>query len=228
MSITNNFSRSNVLDTFKIDKNGIFLKSLHMKRTMRAVQLMSPVKSNGIELITDAYNFIEQKHRQDFAQRIRLVFNIDDYSYTFTVHSLEIVTEPIQLQIIGSLRQPSGLGMQNFKWEARPYWEKIMTLKNKSAADVISLNDFGNCVETSRFNLFFFDSEADLVFTPSLASGCIAGVFREWVLGNNNIELPGMGHKPLRETEIHFSEIGRYQLFVANSVRGALSAGLAT
>ena len=228
MSTTSNSNRSNVLDTFRIDKNGILLKSLHVTRTMQALQLMSPISGGYINLITDAYHIIEQKHQDNFAQRIRIVFNIDDYSYEYTAQPLEAIEEPVQLQIIENISQSSGRGAQNFKWESRPYWEKIMALKSKSADDVISFNELGNCVETSRFNLFFFDAKVDLVFTPSLSSGCIAGVFREWVLGRHNVELPKVGIKSLREMEIHFSEIGRYQLFVANSVRGVLPAGLAT
>ena len=87
-------------------------------------------------------------------------------------------------------------------------------------------NEKNELVETSRFNIFLFDKRNDIVFTPSLASGCINGVYRRFVFCQNFIQLPKLGKKKIQELCLTAEKIYDYQLFVANSVRGVLLAEL--
>ncbi len=227
MFATSNSSTAKVLDTFKVDSNGIYLKPFHIHRTQQAFALCGKGQESNLKKIQKIYDWIEQSYAMDLQQRMRIVFNNADLSYQINVQALEPIQQPVLLEVIHTIRQHSGRGLQNFKWEGRDYWEKIIHLKSTQAADVISLNELGNCVETSRYNLFFYEPASDLVYVPSLDSGCIAGVFRAWAISQRQIELPGLGLKSICESEVHVSKLNRFQLFVANSVRGVLSAGLA-
>lgn len=226
MSAISSTHSTNILDTFKLDQDGIFLKTFHLERTLAAINLV--IKDPNVAPVLETYDLIEKWHRDGLTQRVRIVFNSMDLSYEYSLHALESIAQPVLLDVIQTMHQPSGLGVQNYKWEKRDYWEKILMLKNSRAADIISLNELGNCVETSRHNLFFYDPQINSVVTPSLASGCISGVYRQWVLSTGGMNIPGLGFKSIRESEIHFTELAHYQLFVANSVRGVLPAGLAT
>lgn len=218
--------RPQVLDTFKLNRDGIYLKALHISRTLNALRSVGNYSAN--ELIVEIYETIEKNKTADFDQRIHLVISSEDLSHQFSAEPLTTMTEPVLLQVVHTLRQPSGRGQQNFKWQSRIYWNEILRAISTPATDAISLNEYDHMVETSRFNLFFFDPKKDLVYTPALASGCIAGVYREWVMSRGEIGLPNLGIKSIQESEIHFSEVNQFQLFLANSVRGVLSAGLAT
>ena len=124
------------------------------------------------------------------------------------------------------MKQPSGIGSKNFKWLERDFWDQINSLKAITADDVLTINEKMQVVETSRFNLFFYDPAEKVVMTPTLSSGCIHGVYRRWALGNKFITLPNLGAVSIFAKDILFSEIHRYQIFVANSVREVLSAEL--
>ena len=62
--------------------------------------------------------------------------------------------------------------------------------------------------------------------TPPLASGCINGVYRRFVMNEGFINLPHWGRTEIKEYSILANDLSKYQLFVANSVRGVLPAEL--
>lgn len=220
---TSNLSLS-ILDTFKINSSGIFLKEFHIQRTFNAFQRLG--KNPELQIIISAYEEIERFKSFTFDHLVRLVFDSNDNSYTFEVQKLTPLTEPIKLEVIPHVRQLSGLGLQNYKWESRPYWNKILKLMSANATDVLSLNEKDELVETSRFNLFLYDKNENLVFTPPLFSGCIQGTFREWLLQSGTMTLPQLGKKNVLEKSVYYSDLSQVQIFAANSVRGVLSCEL--
>ncbi len=213
-----------VLDTFKISANGIFLKEFHLERTLAAIRIYS--KNFTLKTLTEIYNKIENDFNQPTSCVGRLAFDTKKLATTFETQIFTETLEPVILEISKGLTRPSGVGKQNYKWLDRADWDQVLSLKSKEVHDVLTLNDLNNVIETSRFNLFFYSTAINQVFTPPLTSGCVAGTYRAWALQNEKISLPQLGAKSLHELDITIDQIKNYQLFVANSVRGVLSAKL--
>lgn len=217
-----NTTENAVLDTFKINSNGIFLKEIHIQRSLEALALRNKIFS--VHSVAILYDAIEKANLKKVTSLGRLVIDCSTLQSNFTVQLLPSITEPVRLEIIRSLKQTSGEGVQNYKWADRAFWNQLLSLKASLADDVLSVNEKDQVVETSRFNIFFYCSVKAVVFTPPLTSGCIHGTYRRWALQQGFIELPQLGSKPLYEKNIFREDIKTYQLFVANSVRGVLSA----
>ncbi len=217
---------SNILDTVRRDLSGLFLKPFHALRTYEAYQFLS--KIIDLKSLLIKYDEIEALlgSQLDQGPIFRIIFSPTDFTYRIEAAHNHPLPAVIPLQIISTITQPSGLGKQNFKWQERNYWDTLLAQKSKLAFDVISLNEKTELVETSRFNLFFFDKLSDEVKTPALRSGCINGVYRRFILQKGYIHLPGLGEKRVTESLLPADTINRYQLFVANSVREVLPAEL--
>ena len=215
-----------ILDTIKATNKGFTYKKLHALRTFEAYQMY--YKTFSLDQVLDTYNVMEKEVLKSFTTDlvVRSLFLKSELKYTFTTNDYVALKSAVKLQIIRELRQPSGLGRQNFKWNDRTYWNQVLKLKSTSTDDVISLNEKNQPVETSRFNLFFYDGSSNEVFTPSLSTGCVNGVFRRFAFQQGFVQLPEIGIKKLRETDIFIDTIKNYQLFVANSVRGLVPAEL--
>ncbi|OFZ30545.1 MAG: hypothetical protein A2622_09125 [Bdellovibrionales bacterium RIFCSPHIGHO2_01_FULL_40_29] len=223
MSNSTEFSE-NILDTFRITSTGVFLKPYHAQRTFEAYQhLQKGISYSQIVMIYDA---VESELLSKFSkdQIVRIVFKCD-FSYSFQMSDFEPLPEPIALHIRSDVRQTSGVGKQNYKWESRPFWDELLKHTRNNTFDVISVNEKNHLVETSRFNIYAYDAKEDLIFTPPLSSGCINGVYRRHAFSSGYFDC-SMGRKPLIERDLHLNEIKKFQLFVANSVRGVLSAAL--
>ena len=61
---------------------------------------------------------------------------------------------------------------------------------------------------------------------PYFQAGCINGVYRRYVIEDGSIMLPELGSKKIRVENILSYEIGKYQIFAANSVREIMKCRL--
>lgn len=209
-----------VLDTLLIRDGGIFLRRFHEERTLEALQFSGlPVKRPQVD---EVYSELEKKYKSAEGQIIRVVFEPAlPLRYTDESKVLEPLPVPLKLSAVAAA---GGDGSSRFKWESRQHWADLLLQKNPDADDVLAINANDELVETSRFNIFAYDKERDVVLTPPLSSGCINGVYRRFVFSEAAIELPQLGRKVPFEEPIRFSELKYYRLFVANSVRAVLPA----
>ncbi len=63
---------------------------------------------------------------------------------------------------------------------AIPYVLAGLEKKNRNLDDILLLDNLGNIAEGSSSNIFW--EKNDIIYTPSLTCGCIAGVGREYIL----------------------------------------------
>lgn len=216
-----------VLDTLKFKNEKIFLKEFHVQRSFEACQLV-----NARILLSEVLAIYDQLEKQFYkeaegAKMLRLVFNPQDLlNFEVSVVAKSILPDVVTLELMKKHTQPTGLGSQNFKWSHRDAWDQILKNKNPKADDVLCVNIKNEVTETARCNLFFYDLSRDLVLTPPLQAGCINGVYRRYVIHNGSIMLPDLGLKTIRVENIFSSEVEKYQIFAANSVREVLKASL--
>ncbi len=204
-----------IIDTFKITNKGIPLKKYHIQRSLEAFQALG-LPQNEFQLRA-MYQQIEDKNQ--FLQKemkARITFNTNDLKKSVCdISNIDSLPQPLTLELAQNYFQLSGLGLQNYKISKRDYWTTV--LSNSHCVDVIGINQ-DNCVtETSRFNLFLLKDNR--LYTPSLNSGCISGVYRRYLLDQGYFEL-GSEKIPLIEKDILASEIKKYEIYIGNSLRG--------
>ena len=225
--------KSDVLDNFIFIDERIYLKDFHIERSHEAYRRIFP--SVTADMIVVVYDKIEKdlRFKIDEHQMVRLIFSCEQMGRTtHEIVNKVLLADPVRLEILTSLKNPAGCGAQNYKWAQRELWNQLIELKGPEADDIIAINQLDQVTETSRFNLFFYCEEVDQVFTPTLNSGCVNGVFRRFAMSHKSIDLPQLGKKALVEKDISVAELQAsphiYTIFVANSARGVLNACLTT
>lgn len=231
-----------VLDTLKFKDGKIFLKKFHAERTYEA--LVFKKINISLEKINLFYDQIEEESSTHIKpqQILRISIPVTSQGKTFDYScnpvtalvkesQIEIIDLPYfpknpKLQIISSITLPSGHGEQNFKWTDREIWQELIARKNPDVDDVIGINCKNEITETSRCNIFCFDSKNNYVITPSLDSGCINGVYRRFVISQGTIILPKIGQKKVIEKNINILDVKNYSIYLTNSIREVLSASL--
>ena len=210
----------NVLDTLLIKDGRIFLRHFHEERTFEAMQFLQLAVNRP--MVDDIYSEIERQHCRQENKILRIVFSGSlPLTYTVEMKTREALPLPVKLSV-GTIKNEGN--STRFKWEDRARWTELLQLKNPGADDILAVNEDDELVETSRFNIFAYDKERDVVLTPPLSSGCINGVYRRFAFSEAAIELPELGRKVPFEEKILLTEIKNYRLFVANSVRAVLPA----
>lgn len=217
----------NILDTLSIQNSEITYKKYHLARTQEAFQFLNVSSTNSAlnKKLADCYNSIEQS----FAEKIqsdeclRIIFSIGkSFNYKTEVKKIEKLNTEIKLACVHLRSKPRPESA--FKWENREFWNLLAQQKPATADDILLINLNSYVVETSRFNIFCYDSTSQLAYTPRLESGCLNGVYRRYALDEGSITLPGFGKVKLTEKNISFTELRKYKLYVGNSVRGILQA----
>ncbi|MBL7701214.1 MAG: aminotransferase class IV [Ferruginibacter sp.] len=93
-----------------------------------------------------------------------------------------------------------------------PYAMGAMYAKNEKWNDAVILNSYGRICETTFTNIFLI--KGDVIYTPALAEGCIAGIMRE-----NMIRKLKAGNYQLMEGKIELDELLEAdEVFLTNSI----------
>ncbi len=214
-----------VLDTFVFENQQIKYKKLHSARTIETFNTFT----NNISPseIADIYDTVEADKSPYSDNKIfRLLLNYEQSKNKFTYETeysdLTYFISPIQL--IHVKECSTQIPLNNYKWANRERWSALAHLVTSHNQDILLSNLEGSLVETSRFNIFLYDPNSDLVMTPTLQSGCLKGVFREFCLFDKKINLPVLGFKKLIECDFSIEKIAQAELYVGNSVRGIMRA----
>ncbi|MEQ1722521.1 MAG: aminotransferase class IV [Pseudobdellovibrio sp.] len=217
---------SRILDTLIFKNSQIFLRESHIYRTREAYAYLN--LSVTIAEIEKVYLDLENKYRELILpnQSLRIMFSRTlPIEYQIEVRELKPMPDILKLQL-HYLSEPQ-TDFFKFKWENREYWQNLIEKKSHHEVDdLILISPSNEVVETTRFNIFCYDERSLQVYTPSLTSGCLNGVFRRHVLNSKLIELPDIGARPVSEKRILSSELASYKVFVGNSVRGIRAAEL--
>jgi len=207
-----------ILDTFKISDGKIFLKDLHIERSLEACHYLN--KHINSSQLMDIYEEIENRYQNSV---ISLVLNPERlHEWQVSEKNLERLVEPITLFPFTASHLVEASA---FKWSNRRSWNELLKKIPPTTQDILLINSQGEVRETSRFNIFVYDSRQNCYLTPSLQSGCVNGVFRRWLIQQ------GLEKGPVISSVVHMSSLqddSHFELFVGNSVRGLLKARLSS
>ncbi len=216
-----------ILDTLSFKNSKITFKKFHLARTIEAYRFVGIAQPE----INSELNLIYDRIEQSFADKLnpdeclRIIFSTrEPLKYSTEIRKLERLKDKIILNVVQLASVPAPEAA--YKWQNRDYWNELLLKKKSESDDILVVAPASDLVETSRFNLFCYDSIQNSLHSPSLASGCLNGVFRRFAMDQGHLILPEFGKVELTEKKIKLTEARKYRLFVGNSVRGLLPAEL--
>ena len=201
----------------------IVLKNFHVERVFETYRFLNSVFS--LSEVEAVFENVEKKLKTENTPEkpFRLIFTENIQNYRLEPAKLDPLPLPVQLAVVTS-EEPT-LTEHRFKFSDRSRWDALLKKLPEGAHDVLLVKK-DKAVETSRFNLFLHVEGARLVLTPPLSSGCLSGVFRKSLLQKKSVVLPDGQAVPVIEKDFSIADIDKNKLFVGNSVRGLLAAGL--
>lgn len=171
---------------------------------MRILQFKMPDHFSKARLNTEILELVTKNNHSDSA-RIRLtvlrgdggLYDDTTHTYSYLIQSWALPeaidtwnTDGLVLGIYNDAKKScdilSNLKHNNFL----PYVMAALYAKKQKWNDAVVLNTSGRVCDTSIANIFLVDKE--IIYTPSLDEGCIAGVMRKNIinqLGKNNVHV---------------------------------------
>ncbi|MFA8433694.1 MAG: aminotransferase class IV [Marinifilaceae bacterium] len=200
-----------------------------LTRGMKAIGMEAPVDFTAEKIEMETIRLLN-KNKLFGGARIRLtVFRNDGGLYTPTDNSISYVIESdalphgeyelnrkgLNIGIFSNIKKPFN-PLSRFKTgNALPFILAGIERKKQQWDDCLILNDRGNLVEGLSSNLFIVKD--GILFTPSLESGCVAGIMREQVI-EAALQLPITVFDDCELTPQQLLEAD--EIFLTNSISG--------
>ena len=194
-----------IFETIKVKNGQVILADEHFSRLwkgMNVLQFEIP-KHFTPDKLHEQISMLTKKNGHENAARIRLtiyrgnggLYDLSNYAPNYIIQSWAIAESNGELNSNGlvagiyidakkSCDILSNLKHNNFL----PYVLAALKAKKEKWNDAIILNTYGRICETTIANIFVIKD--DMIYTPSLKEGCIAGIMRKKVIQQiNNLNL---------------------------------------
>jgi branched-chain amino acid aminotransferase len=218
-----------LFETMKIKNGNLILTDEHFARLWKGMQVLQftiPKHFNPDKLQGDIL-FLAKKNCHEKAARVRInVFRGDgglyDAADNFPNYTIETWPLPegngewnsngLDMGIYNDVKKSCDI-LSNLKHNNYlPYVMAAIEAKKQKWNDAIVLNTYGRICDSTIANIFFIKNE--IIYTPALSEGCVAGVMRKHVLN----ELTAAGFTCI-EKEISTEELlGADEVFLTNSI----------
>ena len=93
-----------------------------------------------------------------------------------------------------------------------PYFMGAKFAKQKHCNDALILNSKGNICDSTIANIFFIKN--NIIYTPALTEGCVAGVMRSWLIYNLQLLNYQVIETTITKTLLHDAD----EVFLSNSI----------
>jgi len=217
-----------LFETMKVEYFVVVLRQYHFERLYSGLKLM------GIKVPSSfTPEYIEAKLRELLDRnehtkivRVRLsifrnapdMFEVNNsFNYIIQTFALEQYDElndkGLSLGVYKDWRKPYDI-FSNLKTNSHlPYFMAAQFATNHKLSDSVILNTYGHVCDTAIANIFIIKD--NIISTPSLEDGCIAGVMRRHVIQKLNI------HYTVNEKSITPRELWEAdEVFLTNTIRG--------
>jgi branched-chain amino acid aminotransferase len=200
-----------LFETIKYKNNELILADEHFARLWKGMQLLKfeiPKLFTAEKIQAQIFQLLK-KNEQD-AARIRLsVIRGDGGLYDAKNHTPLYIIQSWPIEADQSTLNENGLQLCIYD-EAKkmaddfshikhnnylPYFMGALFAKEKQCNDAIVLNNHNRICDSTIANIFILKD--DIIYTPSLSEGCVAGVMRKSITQS----LPNEGYT-VKETEI--------------------------
>lgn len=229
-----------LFETMKMVNGEIILKQLHFERLfagMEALQFSKPQNFTFL-FLEEQIKLLCKKNQHSKCARVRLTIfrgngglydaKNNDPNYIIESWSLEnkmeLNSNGLTIDIYQDAKKScdkfANIKTNNFL----PYVMAAMYAKKNKLNDCILLNTHQRICDTTIANVFIIKNQ--IIYTPSLTEGCIAGIIRRWVIENLKTSFQ-INEKPISLQDLANAD----EVFLTNSIhdiRWVKQAGSAT
>ena len=217
-----------IFETMRVENDSIYLGNFHFERLFAGLSKLNFIIPAHFreDYLEEQVISLCKKNRTNPSRARLMVFpsgqgiKVDDRKPVFIIESFAT----------GKLHGDSGDGLLTGLYSATtkscdsfshlktnnflPYAMAALHAERSGIDDCFLLNQHGRICDSTIANVFLVKN--GLISTPSLEEGCIAGVFRKYL-----IHLPGLNiiEKPISLEELEKAD----EVFLTNSVRGIRS-----
>ena len=218
-----------LFETFRFINDKIPLVDEHFARLWQGMQLLGfsiPVHFTP-EMLIEKTRLLLQKNKLDNA-RVRLtilrgnggLYDPEDLfphfileTFPLPEHTGEWNSNGLEIGICESAIKSCDIFSNCKHNNFLPYLMAAMEAKNQKWNDALVLNQYGRVCDSTIANLFLI--KGDIILTPSLTEGCVAGVMRKHLLGvlrahQFNVQEKGISVDELMEAD---------EVFLTNAIR---------
>ncbi|MDB5200271.1 MAG: hypothetical protein JWO92_2234 [Chitinophagaceae bacterium] len=218
-----------LFETLKINKGIIQLRDYHFERLfsgMNTLQFEIPGYFTAAYLESKILE-ISKKNQHTSITRVRLMvfrgngglYDAEDNSPNYIIQTWsigktgELNSNGLVIDVYPDAKKScdkfSNLKSNNYL----PYIMAALYAKKNNVDDCILLNNNNRVCDTTIANIFIIKD--DIIYTPPLSEGCIAGVMRRFVIEKIKSDFK-IVEKPLSIEEVENAD----EVFVTNSIRG--------
>ena len=218
-----------LFETMKMKSGQLILDNEHFARLWKgmAVLQFAVPKHFDPEKLAEEILLVAKKNQHDKAARVRItVFrgdgglydaadNIPNYiiqTWALPEGNGELNSNGLDIGIYTTVKKSCDI-LSNLKTNNYlPYVMAALEAKKQKWNDAVVLNSYGRVCDTTIANIFLIKDET--VYTPALSEGCVAGVFRKYIID----QLVTIGFT-CNEKEITIEDLlGADEVFLTNSI----------
>jgi branched-chain amino acid aminotransferase len=214
-----------IFETMRISKGRLLLANLHFARLSRSMELLRLTASPMFAPVSLETSILElcEANGQSAGARVRLTvfrnaIGSEDASFLIESSALEDRYAFYEKKLVAGIYPDARKSMDKFSrlksCSYLPYSMAAQYARRQQWDDCFVLNSTGRICDASIANVFWTRDEK--IFTPPLSEGCIAGVMREYLIG----QLASSGYI-ITEATLEIAELlSADEVFLTNAIRG--------
>jgi branched-chain amino acid aminotransferase len=186
-----------LFETFKLKDNHLILSAEHFARLWKGLQLLQfdMPKHFTPEKLEEQIVYLAQKNNHEKAARIRLMivrgdgglYDAINHLPNYSIESWPLAEDNETLNsngLVACIYEDANKSIDTFSNckhnNYLPYTQAALFAKKQKCNDAIVLNTNGNICDSTIANIFLVNE--DVVYTPALTEGCVAGVMRQHII----------------------------------------------
>jgi len=219
-----------LFETIRVVRGGIKLADLHFERLLAGMQslLFEPPFSSPGELADQILDLCKYNGHAESARVRLMVFRGDGgindpggqapqyiiQSESWSPDNIEINKEGLKLGVYPQARKSCD-GLAHIKSNNYLLYSMASRYARMQGwDDCLVLNTYDRIAESSIANLFY--CKKDIIYTPPLAEGCVAGVMRRWLMD----VAPAAGFSIVEKALTPEALEDADEVFLTNALRG--------
>jgi branched-chain amino acid aminotransferase len=217
-----------IFETIKLKKGKLILSDAHWDRLCEGLRLLKFTTSKFFtkeKVYAEILTLTQKNKLQDARVRLTIIRG-DGGIYDAKNHSENYIIEAINLPEGNGVFNSNGLQLcfyndakkaidsfSNLKTNNYlPYFMGALFAKENNCNDAIIFNSNNNICDTTIANIFYIKNE--IIYTPTLTEGCVAGVMRAWLIA----KIQTLGFSVIEKSISKEDVLAADEVFLSNSI----------
>jgi branched-chain amino acid aminotransferase len=213
-----------IFETMRFINGKINFEKLHFERLfdgMERLRINRPESFTNEKIRMEIEELCKKNNCYQKARvRLSVIAPFDYFIETFPLDE-ELNKEGLVIDIFPGEKK-NWDAFSNLKLTERSLYEKAEEFaRHNKLDDCLILNEYDRICESTIANIFWIKN--DVIYTPPLSEGCVAGVMRRYLLQQirNTVRKDSFGGYGIQEKELSIEElIEADEVFLTNAVRG--------